>query len=34
MDRQWKPSMEEGQRERLYRQWKKAVARSFDWIDS
>jgi glycerol kinase len=34
MDRQWVPSMEEGRRERLYRQWKKAVARSFDWIDS
>ena len=34
MDRKWEPSMEEGQRERLYRQWKKAVARSFDWIDS
>jgi glycerol kinase len=34
MDRKWEPSMEEQRREQLYRQWKKAVARSFDWIDS
>ena len=34
MDRKWEPDMEEARRERLYRQWKKAVARSFDWIDS
>lgn len=34
MDRKWEPSMDEGQRERLYRQWKKAVTRSLDWIDS
>jgi glycerol kinase len=34
MDRKWEPSMPETQRERLYRQWKKAVARSFDWTDS
>lgn len=33
MDRKWEPSMQEGQRERLYRQWKKAVVRSFDWTD-
>ena len=33
MDRKWEPRMQEGQRERLYRQWKKAVARSFDWTD-
>jgi glycerol kinase len=32
-DRIWKPQMEEAERERLYRQWKKAVTRSFDWID-
>jgi glycerol kinase len=30
----WKPLQEEAQREELYRQWKKAVTRSFDWIDS
>ena len=33
MDRKWEPRMQEGQRERLYRQWKKAVARSLDWTD-
>ena len=32
MDRTWKPNLDEAGRERLYRQWKKAVARSFDWI--
>ncbi len=34
MDRKWEPNLEEARREPLYRQWKKAVARSFDWIDS
>jgi glycerol kinase len=34
MDRKWEPKMEEGRRERLYRQWNKAVARSFDWMDA
>src|SRR5438309_7129603 len=33
MDRKWEPRMEEGRRERLYRQWNKAVARSFDWME-
>ena len=33
IDRVWKPQMEEKQREALYRRWKKAVTRSFDWID-
>jgi len=32
MDRTWKANLDEAGRERLYRQWKKAVARSFDWI--
>jgi glycerol kinase len=32
-DRTWHPTMEEGQRTRLYRYWKKAVQRSFDWVD-
>jgi len=30
----WKPHLEETQREQMYRLWKKAVTRSFDWIDS
>jgi glycerol kinase len=31
--RTWKPQMEEESRERLYRFWKKAVTRSFDWVE-
>ena len=34
VDRTWKPSLAEAERERLYRQWKKAVTRSFDWMES
>jgi glycerol kinase len=33
IDFAWKPQMEPATRDRLYRQWKKAVTRSFDWID-
>jgi glycerol kinase len=33
VDRTWEPAIEEAERERLFRQWKKAVTRSFDWID-
>ena len=29
--KKWKPSMQETHREQLYRQWKKAVTKSFDW---
>jgi glycerol kinase len=29
----WKPSMEKAMRENLYRHWKKAVTRSFDWVE-
>jgi len=32
-DHHWKPTMEESERERLYRFWKKAVTRSFDWTE-
>jgi glycerol kinase len=32
-DRRWEPSMGEPSRERLYRFWKKAVTRSFDWVE-
>ena len=34
VDRIWKPSLAEAERERLYRQWKKAVTRSFDWTEA
>jgi glycerol kinase len=32
--KEWRPAMEASRRERLYRSWKKAVTRSFDWLDS
>lgn len=32
-DRRWEPKMEEAERERLLRQWKKAVTKTFDWVD-
>ncbi len=32
-DRRWEPALDERLREREYAQWKKAVARSLDWID-
>jgi glycerol kinase len=31
-DKRWHPGMPEGERQRLYRAWGKAVARSLDWI--
>ena len=34
VDRTWQPHMEEKERESLYSSWKKAVTRSFDWVDS
>jgi len=33
-DRVWKPKMAQLDRDRFYRGWKKAVARSFDWTDN
>ncbi|HVO58763.1 MAG TPA: glycerol kinase GlpK [Dongiaceae bacterium] len=33
-DRVWKPAMAAAQRDRLYRGWKKAVTRSFDWTEN
>jgi glycerol kinase len=32
-DQVWKPRMAAAQREQLYSFWKKAVSRSFDWLD-
>jgi glycerol kinase len=32
-DRRWEPAMDERVREREYAQWKKAVARSLDWVE-
>jgi glycerol kinase len=33
-DRVWRPQMAQENRDRLYRGWKKAVTRSFDWIEN
>jgi len=33
-DRVWRPEMAQADRDRLYRGWKKAVTRSFDWIEN
>ncbi|MCJ7434004.1 MAG: glycerol kinase GlpK [Anaerolineales bacterium] len=32
-DRQWNPIMESGVREFLHQNWKKAVTRTFDWVE-
>ncbi|WP_435738620.1 glycerol kinase GlpK [Cellulosimicrobium sp. PMB13] len=32
-DKRWTPAVEEGERERLYRNWKKAVTKTFEWVD-
>ena len=34
VDYTWKPRMEEDAREGMYRMWKKAVTRSFDWVEA
>ena len=34
VDRAWTPHLAEMDREQLFRQWKKAVTRSFDWMES
>ncbi|ERH18386.1 glycerol kinase [Actinomyces johnsonii F0510] len=32
-DKHWEPAMEEAERERLFRNWNKAVQRTLDWVD-
>jgi glycerol kinase len=32
--KEWRPAMDADRREHLYRSWKKAVTRSFDWLES
>jgi glycerol kinase len=32
-DRRWVPNLDEAERERTLRNWKKAVTRTFDWVD-
>ena len=33
-DKRWAPSMDPAERARQYRLWKKAVTRTFDWVDT
>jgi glycerol kinase len=32
-DKEWTPQMDAARRERLYAGWKKAVTRTFDWVE-
>ncbi len=32
-DKRWTPNMDDDERERLYRNWKKAVTKTLDWVD-
>jgi len=32
-DKEWKPAMDSKQRKKLYSGWKKAVTRTFDWVE-
>jgi glycerol kinase len=32
-DREWRPTMDPARREKEYRLWKKAVTRTFDWVE-
>ncbi len=32
-DKRWTPKVDETERDRLFRNWKKAVTRTFDWVD-
>jgi len=33
VDKEWKPKMDPKEREKLYKGWKKAVTRTFDWVE-
>jgi glycerol kinase len=33
-DKEWQPKMDDATRENEYRQWKKAVTRTFDWVEA
>ena len=33
VDKTWTPNMDSERRESMYRMWKKAVSRTFDWVD-
>jgi len=33
VDHTWEPNMDDDKRAALYKQWKKAVTRTFDWVE-
>lgn len=33
-DKRWEPSMDADHRDKMYRNWKKAVTKTFDWVDA
>ncbi len=33
-DKRWEPQLDPAEREKRYKQWKKAVTKTFDWVDS
>jgi glycerol kinase len=33
-DKEWQPQMDEAERDKQFRLWKKAVTRTFDWVES
>jgi glycerol kinase len=33
VDQTWNPALNEQKRAEMYRMWKKAVTRSFDWVE-
>ncbi len=33
-EKTWSPAMDDGLRQRMYGEWKKAVSRSFDWVET
>jgi glycerol kinase len=33
-DKRWESQMDSDERERTYRNWKKAVTKTFDWVDA
>lgn len=33
-DKRWEPQMDDATRDKLYRNWKKAVTKTFDWVDA
>lgn len=33
-DKRWSPDMDDAHREKTYRNWKKAVTKTFDWVDA